>query len=56
MYKFPEGAEMEDGENAAKRLWNGYICEKTTIFYANVLEKNKKVLEMGRPKSKSNSD
>ena len=23
---------MEDGENGAKRLWNGYIQEKSSIF------------------------
>ena len=43
---------MKDGENGAKRRWNGYIREKSTIFYGKFREKNEKVLEMGRPKSK----
>ena len=43
---------MEDGENGAKRLWNGYIREKSTIFYGDLRKKHEKVLEMGRPKSK----
>ena len=43
---------MEDGENGAKCLWNGYIREKSTIFWGNSRQKNEKVLEMGRPKSK----
>ena len=47
---------MEDGENGAKRLWNGYIREKSPIFCGSFSEKNEKVLEMGRPKSKLISD
>ena len=43
---------MEDGENGAKCLWNGYIREKSSIFCGNFPSKNEKVLEMGRPKSK----
>ena len=43
---------MEDGENGAKCLWNCYIQEKSTIFLKDFRQKNKKVLEMGRPKSK----
>ena len=43
---------MEDGENGAKCLWNGYIREKSTIFFKDFRQKNEKVLEMGRPKSK----
>ena len=42
--KFLEGAEMEDGENGAKRLWNGYIQEKSTIFGGHFRKKNEKVL------------
>ena len=49
---FLEGAGMEDGENGAKCLWNGYIREKSMIFCGNFRQKNEKVLEMGRPKSK----
>ena len=30
---------MEDGENGAKRLWNGDIQEKSTIFCGNFKEK-----------------
>ena len=47
---------MEDGENGAKRQWNGYIREKSFIFCGNFQQKNEKVLEMGRPKSKLISD
>ena len=43
---------MEDGENGAKCVWNGYIREKSMIFCGNFRQKNEKVLEMGRPKSK----
>ena len=43
---------MEDGENGAKRRWNGYIREESTIFCGDFQKKNEKVLEMGRPKSK----
>ena len=47
---------MEDGENGAQFLWNGYIREKSMTFRGNFQQKNEKVLEMGRPKSKSSSD
>ena len=36
---------MEDGENGAKRLWNGYIKEKSTIFCNIFGEKLKKCLK-----------
>ena len=47
---------MEDGENGAKCLWNGYIREKSSIFDSNFWGKIEKVLDIGRPKSKSSSD
>ena len=47
---------MEDGENGAKCLWNGYIREQSTIFLKDFQQKHEKVLEMGRPKSKLISD
>ena len=47
---------MEDGENGAKCLWNGYISERSSISCGNFSGKNEKVLEISRPKSKSNSD
>ena len=34
---------MEDGENGAKCLWNGYIQEKSAISCGNSWGKNKKV-------------
>ena len=40
--RFLQGAEMEDGENGAKRLWNGYTREKSSIF----LEKNQHFLSV----------
>ena len=46
---------MEDRENGAKRLWNGYP-KKDNDFLLYCLTENEKVLEMGRPKSKSNCD
>ena len=36
---------MEDGENGAKRRWNGYIREKTMIFYGDFPKKMKKCLK-----------
>ena len=53
---FLEGAGKEDGENGAKCLWNGHIREKSSIFFNDFRQKNEKVLEMGRPKSKLISD
>ena len=47
---------MEDGENGAKRLWNGYTREKSSIFLEKNRWKNEKLLEMGRQKSFSSSD
>ena len=47
---------MDDGENGAKRLWNHDFREKTTIFFEDFRQKDEKVLEMGRPKSKLISD
>ena len=41
---------MEDGENGAKRLWNGYTREKWSIFLRKIDEKHEKVLELGREK------
>ena len=41
---------MEDGENGAKRLWNGYIREKSSIFSKQINDKDEKVLELGREK------
>ena len=44
---------MEDGENGAKCLRNGYIQEKSMIFCGDFRGGGKKkVLEMGRPKRK----
>ena len=33
-------------ENGAKRLWNGYIREKSTILMVKSWEKNLKLLEI----------
>ena len=30
---FLQGAEMEDGENGAKHLWNGYTREKILFLF-----------------------
>ena len=46
---------MEDGENGAKCLLNSYI-RKNPRFSMVIFRKKSKVLEKGRPKSKSNSD
>ena len=48
---FLQGAEMEDGENGAKRLWNCYTLENMTNFLRKNNEKHEKVLEMGREKT-----
>ena len=37
---------MEDGENAAKRLWNGCIREKSTILMVKSWEQSRKLLEI----------
>ena len=47
---------MEDGENGAKRLLDGYIREELFIFFNIFRREHGKVIEMGRPKSKSNCD
>ena len=41
---------MEDGENGAKRIWNGYIQEKSSIYFEKIDETHEKVLELGREK------
>ena len=44
---------MEDGENGAKRLWNSYTREKSSIFLKKNRYKNEKVLELGRKKNRA---
>ena len=39
--------EMADVENGAKRLWNGYTQEKSSIFWRKFYLKDEKVLELG---------
>ena len=42
---------MEDGENGAKHLWNGYPNEQSLILSRKIYETNEKVLESGREKT-----
>ena len=47
---------MEDSENGAKRVWNGYIEEQLSIFFHNSRRQNKIALESGREKKSWSSD
>ena len=43
--RYLQGAEMEDGENGAKRLWNGYTREKSRFSSRKIDKKMKNCLK-----------